>query len=304
MITRETLPGSRGPQRRFQFAEKVTHLRSPEFRKQLARVYRDLGVNDQSDSHEPCVDVLRVASRLGLTVVHDAGLKAVGRISTTLDGRRIIHIPVASEHARFVIAHEVAHELLRCGSLCPMGIDPRQMDDIEEEFCNFVAGLLLMPLPQFVLRVDALAAAFPDVSFKAYMRMANAFKVSLQSLLVQMSILRRVHILFEWVDFSLSQVKTQSGVSVLLAYTFDWDFPRRLVWYEGSGSMLRLRKEVASASYRVLRDNSSLQPMLVPIPHSVRSGLQDIPQRVLRVERCSLRSQAVVRHLLLPIQES
>lgn len=219
---------------RFGIQHKAAQLRSGEFRCRLSELYDDLGIGDYDRGKTPHgPDLKRAAASLGLFIDVDRRYPAEGMIGKNSAGERIIGLREEPDagRARFTLAHEIAHEVVRQQRLKLVGENRERfcIDDVEEEFCDFVAGLLLMPMRRFFRRVSKLAHDFPEISFRSYYALAAEFRVSISALLLQITLLRSFAFMYEVYDYSpvASEADAAPRLSPLArAFTGNWSLPK------------------------------------------------------------------------------
>jgi Zn-dependent peptidase ImmA (M78 family) len=280
---------------RFGIREKAAELRQIDFRRQVARVYRELGLTSRG------LNLVRAAGRLNVQVVIDSRIGTDGEIGTNSKGQRVIVLSESpcNPRPRFTLAHEIAHELLRLNMLRPVSCrSPLPAGPPEESFCDFVAGLLLMPLPLFHGRVVELANCYPQISVASYERLAASFVVSLKAFLLQITLLRSVRFMFEGMD---AGGQVNSAMRSIRAYSDGWDFPRRLHSAEASGSLPFQNYAIGDGEGSVSwRDGRSVTT--IPLDLNLRDSSVDwgADGGVVLTERDSVRSAWQCRHFLRP----
>jgi Zn-dependent peptidase ImmA (M78 family) len=278
------------------FSKRSAMLRVRHFRRMLIDVYVSLGFFD--DATKCCraitatrvPNLVRAAERLHLTVFTDANLPVDGLIGSARQGGRAIvlrHAPV-QPRARFTLAHEIAHELVRLDRLYPVDAEGHRVHATmpqEEGFCDFVAGLLLMPLPLFVPEIDRLVRLFPDVGLAEYVHVARQFSVSLQSMLFQIAVLNRFKFAFE-LEPIVGATAHERADSALIAYSAGWPFPWQL---KEDLKFLELRSTINRYRWTLLSGEESALPMRVVINVGAH-GTKHVPKEIV-LER-SMRSCA------------
>lgn len=293
-----------GTESGFGISEKIAQLECPSFRKQLRLLYQDVGMTDCG------LDLGRVVHRLGVTVIIDPLLPATGQISVNSRGETLIHLryePKDGQH-RFTFAHELAHEIIHRERLELAGpnCDRFAMKDVEEDFCDFVAGLLLMPLPIFFFRLSSLASQFPRINEWSYSQLAREFRVSIKSLLVQITLMRSFRFIHETYVYgplapSLEQIEEQPADSCM--YSGRWNLPRQLVEDYGSVShsvTKHLGRELPAKAAEMLAAGAAPTPRYVEIDNRFRDSTTDWSgdTAVIKLERVGQYEE--LRHILRP----
>jgi hypothetical protein len=174
-------------ERTFGLGAKKDLLRDYTFRQHLAKVYRDLRIGGGTGP----VNIGAAAQVLGIRTITDPSLPCEGRIGTARDGQRIMVVrDPHSPRGRFTVAHEVAHEVVRTYPEFEKAVSE---SGTEEGFCDFVAGLLLMPLPEFVPQVWLLGCKGGGITWNDYDGLAKRWGVSTTSCFLQIALLSCVH---------------------------------------------------------------------------------------------------------------
>lgn len=185
-------------------------LASSVFRRQLRQVYQQHGLN----ANQP-VDLSALATAIGAPLRYVTAAASSALVHERDGQRRIIVGFYDNAHReRFAIAHEIAHALILDGIISPESLDLAPID--EEELCDMLAGLLLMPLPCFVPMVQHCANRWQGCELGQIQAIADHYQVSFTCCVLQICMLHSVH-------FSVWRAApSMSGVREWEAGTFGW----------------------------------------------------------------------------------
>lgn len=165
---------------------KYDLLAEVEFRSDLRRLYGALAISDRIR------DLRTTAARLDAEIHIDPTRPNAAAVFID-KGRFVISLGPYDrlERARFAVAHEIAHIAIERGYL-EFARSRMQTLAEQEQLCDFVAGLLLMPLDTFVPAVLKIARATFGNQLRSLRTLAAHYGVSLKSCLLQVGLLHCV----------------------------------------------------------------------------------------------------------------
>lgn len=289
----------------FGINERIAQLECPAFRRRLSWVYRELGFDGFG------LDLRQAAKRLRLEVSVNARFPFPGQIWTLPRGQRVVGLKHRPDRgrARFTFAHEISHELVRIEwfGLVDRNAYRFSLEDVEEPFCDFIAGLLLMPLPAFFPRVFQLAQRYPNINQYSYKRLADDFRVSVSSAVLQITLLKSFRFLYETYDYGSTPPRTDrvaNQSSDQCFFSGRWDHLRDLVptpkMAGKSNPSFQLSHEVIEQTARSMASASSACRACAKInkEHCEPTTDWENDSDVIVLERTGQYTQ--LRHLLRP----
>lgn len=288
----------------FGITEKARLMHNERFLNDLNKLYDFLGYSQRT------INLHAAAIKLGCRIRVDQRYAAPGQIGSSEDGARVIGLREDPQggRCRFTFAHEIAHEVVRQQKLWPISEDgkARHPGRNEESFCNFVAGLLLMPPRTLEPRLRAIATDYPRTSSWSLLSLAAEFRVSMSALLVQLTLIEGLRFLLEVFEYGSTAPTVEDLVQrppTCSMFSASWKNIKNVADVSRIGTQQnivtqRICKNIGFKSGLIMNRNSTARRTSVRLrPEFIDDQLNDQSDRaVVVLERTA--DYREVRHML------